>query len=60
MAQVCKKLSLLEREAVRLFGGGVNTISLYVSGKIRSAVALVRLLRVQGRHPELFDEVTAG
>ena len=59
IAQVRKKLALDQREAARLFGGGVNAFSRYESGKTRPPVALIKLLQVLDRHPDLLDELRA-
>lgn len=57
IAQVRHKLKLTQRDAAEIFGGGVNAFSRYESGTIRPPVALVKLLRVLDRHPELLPEV---
>lgn len=57
IASVRKKLDLDQREAAALFGGGVNAFSRYETGKARPPVALVKLLKVLDRHPELLVEV---
>lgn len=57
IASVRKKLALDQREAAEIFGGGVNAFSRYENGKTRPPLALVKLLRVLDRHPELLDEV---
>ncbi|MES2918765.1 MAG: type II toxin-antitoxin system MqsA family antitoxin [Pseudomonadota bacterium] len=54
---VRRKLQLDQREAARLFGGGVNAFSRYETGKTRPPLALVQLLRLLDRHPELLQEV---
>ena len=54
---VRKKLDLDQREAAEIFGGGVNAFSRYETGKTRPPLALVKLLRVLDRHPELLPEV---
>lgn len=54
---VRRKLQLDQREAARLFGGGVNAFSRYETGKTRPPLALVQLLRLLDRHPELLHEV---
>jgi len=56
---VRKKLALDQREAAEIFGGGVNAFSRYENGKTRPPLALIKLLRVLDRHPELLDEVRA-
>jgi HTH-type transcriptional regulator / antitoxin MqsA len=57
IANVRKKLDLGQREAAQIFGGGVNAFSRYETGKTRPPLALVKLLKVLDRHPELLDEV---
>ena len=54
---VRRKLGLDQREAAEIFGGGVNAFSRYETGKTRPPLALVKLLRVLDRHPELLPEV---
>ena len=60
IVNVRKKLDLGQREAAQLFGGGVNAFSRYETGKTRPLLALVKLLKVLDRHPELLDEVRAA
>lgn len=55
--QVRKKLGLDQKEAAEIFGGGVNAFYRYEKGSTRPAVALVKLLKVLDRHPELLDEI---
>ena len=57
---VRKKLDLDQREAAEIFGGGVNAFSRYETGKTKPPLALVKLLRVLDRHPDLLAEVRAG
>jgi HTH-type transcriptional regulator/antitoxin MqsA len=57
IARVRKKLALDQRQAAELFGGGVNAFSRYESGKTKPPLALVKLLKVLDRHPELLDEI---
>lgn len=59
IAGVRKKLKLDQREAAEIFGGGVNAFSRYENGKTKPPLALVKLLKVLNRHPELLDEVKA-
>ena len=54
---VRKKLDLDQREAAEIFGGGINAFSRYENGKTKPPVALVTLLKVLDRHPELLAEV---
>ena len=57
IVRVRKKLSLDQREAAEIFGGGANAFSRYENGKTRPPLALVKLLRVLDRHPELLSEL---
>jgi HTH-type transcriptional regulator/antitoxin MqsA len=57
IASVRKKLALDQREAAEIFGGGVNAFSRYENGKTRPPLALVKLLKVLDRHPDLLAEV---
>lgn len=59
VAAVRKKLDLDQRQAAQIFGGGVNAFSRYETGKTKPPLALVKLLKVLDRHPELLVEVTA-
>lgn len=59
IASVRKKLALDQREAADLFGGGVNAFSRYENGKIKPPLAMVKLLKLLDRHPELLSEVRA-
>lgn len=57
ITSVRKKLALDQREAAEIFGGGVNAFSRYENGKTKPPVALIKLLKVLDRHPELLNEV---
>ncbi|MDO9103433.1 MAG: type II toxin-antitoxin system MqsA family antitoxin [Methylovulum sp.] len=57
IASVRKKLALNQQEAAEIFGGGVNAFSRYETGKIKPSLALVKLLKVLDRHPDLLVEV---
>lgn len=57
IAGVRKKLKLDQREAAEIFGGGVNAFSRYENGKTRPPLALVKLLKLLDRRPELLNEV---
>ncbi len=57
IASVRKKLSLDQREAAEIFGGGVNAFSRYENGKTKPPLALVKLLKVLEKHPDLLSEV---
>ena len=60
IAEVRKKLDLGQREAAEIFGGGVNAFSRYETGKTKPPLALVKLLKVLNRHPDLLAEVRAA
>jgi len=60
IASVRKKLALDQREAAEIFGGGVNAFSRYENGKTKPPLALVKLLKVLDRHPDLLSEVKAA
>jgi HTH-type transcriptional regulator / antitoxin MqsA len=57
---VRKKLALHQREAAEIFGGGVNAFSRYENGKTKPPLALVKLLKVLDRHPDLLAEVKSA
>lgn len=59
IVSVRKKLSLDQREAGQIFGGGVNAFSRYENGRAKPPVSLVKLLKVLDRHPDLLAEVRA-
>jgi len=60
VAKVRKKLNLDQRQAAELFGGGVNAFSRYENGKTKPPLALVKLLKLLDRHPNLLDELKAA
>lgn len=55
--KVRKKLALDQGEAAEIFGGGVNAFSRYENGKTKPPLALVKLLKVLDKHPDLLGEV---
>ena len=57
IVNVRKKLALDQREAAEIFGGGVNAFSRYENGRTRPSLALVKLLKLLDRHPDLLQEV---
>jgi len=57
ITRVRKKLGLDQREAAEIFGGGINAFSRYENGKTKPPLALVKLLKVLDRHPDLLSEV---
>lgn len=60
IASIRKKLSLDHQEAAEIFGGGVNAFSHYENGRTRPRLALVKLLKVPDRHPDLLNEVRSS
>ena len=60
IARVRKKRALDQRQAAAIFGGGPNAFSRYENGKTKPSLALVKLLKVLDRHPDLLDEVKAA
>lgn len=60
IAKVRRKLNLDQRQAAELFGGGVNAFSRYENGKTKPPLALVELLKLLDRHPDLLTEVGQG
>ena len=60
IANVRKKLSLDQKQAAEIFGGGVNAFSRYETGKTKPPLALVKLFKVLDHHPELLEEVRAA
>jgi HTH-type transcriptional regulator/antitoxin MqsA len=60
ITNVRKKLALDPREAGEIFGGGVNAFSRYENGRTKPPLALVKLLKVLDRHPDLLDEVRSA
>jgi HTH-type transcriptional regulator/antitoxin MqsA len=60
ITRVRKQLALDQREAAEIFGGGINAFSRYENGKTKPPLALVKLLKVLERHPDLLTEVRAG
>ena len=57
ITNVRKKLNLDQREAAEIFGGGINAFSRYENGKTKPPLALVKLLRILDRHPDLLAEI---
>jgi HTH-type transcriptional regulator/antitoxin MqsA len=57
ISSVRKKLALDQREAAEIFGGGINAFSRYENGKTKPPLALIKLLKVLERHPDLLAEI---
>ena len=60
IAKVRKKLDLDQRQAAELFGGGVTAFSRYENGKTKPPLALVKLLKLLDRHPDLLTEIKSA
>lgn len=60
IVKVRRKLDLDQREAAEIFGGGINAFSRYKNGKTKPSLALVKLLKMLDRHPDLLNEVRAA
>lgn len=58
--RVRKQLKLDKKEAGKLFGGGNNAFSRYENGKTKPPLALLKLLALLEKHPELLNEVRAA
>ncbi len=54
---VRKKLALDQPKVIEIFGGGVNAFSRYEKGKTKPPLAMVKLLKVLDRHPDLISEI---
>lgn len=57
IATVRNRLGLDQREAAEIFGVGINAFSRYENGKTKPPLALLKLLKLLDRHPELLSEV---
>jgi HTH-type transcriptional regulator/antitoxin MqsA len=55
--RIRRKLGLSQADAARLTGGGHNAFSRYERGQATPMPAVVNLLRLLDRHPELLDEL---
>jgi HTH-type transcriptional regulator/antitoxin MqsA len=60
ISTVRRKLALDQRQAAEIFGGGVNAFSRYENGKTKPPLALVKLLKVLERHPDLLAEIRSA
>jgi transcriptional regulator with XRE-family HTH domain len=52
-----KKLKLSQCSAAAIAGGGVNAFSRYENGKAKPVAAVINLLRLLDKHPELINEI---
>jgi HTH-type transcriptional regulator / antitoxin MqsA len=53
-----KKLKLDQQQAALIFGGGPNAFSRYENGKTKPSLALVQLLKILDKHPDLIKEIS--
>ena len=60
IAKVRRKLNLEPRGAVEIFGGDINAFACYESGEAIPPLALIQLIRLQDRHPDLLGDVKAA
>lgn len=60
ITSVRRKLDLDQQEAATIFGGGINAFSRYENGRTKPPLALVKLLKVLDKHPDLLSEVRAA
>jgi HTH-type transcriptional regulator/antitoxin MqsA len=56
--RIRKKLGLSQAMAAKLTGGGHNAFSRYERGEAAALPAVMNLLRILDRHPELVKELT--
>jgi HTH-type transcriptional regulator / antitoxin MqsA len=60
IARIRKKLKLSQKQAVQITGGGHNAFSRYERGEVKPLPAVINLLKILDRHPELLKEVLAA
>lgn len=60
LRRIRKKLGLTQKEAAKVFGGGVNAFSRYERGEIEPSTSTMKLLRLLDKHPELLEEVVSN
>ncbi|WP_172437695.1 type II toxin-antitoxin system MqsA family antitoxin [Acidithiobacillus marinus] len=58
--RIRKKLRLTQSEAAKLTGGGRNAFSRYERGEVSPMPAVLHLLHLLDRHPELLQEIERG
>jgi len=58
--RIRKKLRLTQTEAARLTGGGPNAFSRYERGETEPVAAVINLLRLLDKHPDLLRELDRG
>lgn len=55
--KIRKNLSLTQKQAAEIFGGGPNAFSKYERGEIRQTKALDHLLRLLNKYPKYLSEL---
>jgi HTH-type transcriptional regulator/antitoxin MqsA len=55
--RIRNKLSLTQKSASSIFGGGHNAFSRYETGRARQSKATDNLLRLLDKHPHLLNEI---
>ena len=55
--RIRRKLGLTQKEAAAMFGGGINAFSRYERGEIEPSTAIMQLLHLLDKHPELLNEL---
>lgn len=57
LRRIRRKLHLSQKEAAKLFGGGINAFSEYKRGTTKPAKSTILLMKLLDKHPDLVDEV---
>jgi HTH-type transcriptional regulator/antitoxin MqsA len=60
LARIRKRLKLTQKQAAQITGGGHNAFSRYERGEAKPLPAVIKLLKLLDRHPELLKEVMAA
>jgi HTH-type transcriptional regulator/antitoxin MqsA len=60
LARIRKRLKLTQKQAAQITGGGHNAFSRYERGEAKPLPAVINLLKLLDRHPELLKEVLAA
>jgi HTH-type transcriptional regulator/antitoxin MqsA len=60
LVRIRKRLKLTQRQAALITGGGHNAFSRYERGEVRPLPAVIKLMRLLDRHPELLKEVVGA
>jgi len=60
LGHIRKRLKLTQKQAAQITGGGHNAFSRYERGEAKPLPAVVNLMRLLDRHPELLKEVVAA